>query len=469
MLTRPFHGNAIVAIIGFFVFITFWLNLDHLQSTSLGSKLASGIPSLSSSSGQSHLPPSSVTYIDQVFGATPSPYAFPHLSAHCARTEWKEDRKDVYLQCGGMFAGMTSIMSEVKVCLKMAVDAGVNIILPTMPLRSSDNLLVFNNNEDESGSAYMPYDQWFDAVHLIEGFKRACPQMKILYPEQLEKGAKEYVEVKREWEINVFDAPGYRAYVSHFWTGRPFKPFFDTEFARLLFFKGKDGTGTGITAIKMKAIFLIFRITDDPTGGDLKLWNDLGMLVRFLEKPRSIVQSLMAQLNGRPYYGVHFRAENDTIWSSPEHQMGLDLDALDKAWALYKNDKGINPTQKPLVYLACGDEDQIRKFQQAGKERGWEVTHKWQIARESSNNQIVKEIDALPFDFQGAVDMGMMLQGHFFIGISGSAFSNTVAHARDETGRYRGSSLGELWDGGDGGARSHLFLDGPASSYPCCL
>lgn len=193
----------------------------------------------------------------------------------------------------------------------------------------------------------------------------------------------------------------------------------------------------------------------------------MAMLMRFLEKPRKIVKNLLTQAQGRPIYGVHFRAENDSVWNSAEDQMNKDLDALDKAYSLYASKDGL--TSKPLVYLACGDEQQMKMFVSAGASRGWEVTHKWDLARQIKDDggQTVKMINELAFDFQGAVDMGIMTKAHFFMGITGSAFSNTVAHARDATGRYRGSSLRENWD--DGGARSHLFADGVASSYPCCL
>jgi hypothetical protein len=75
-------------------------------------------------------------------------------------------------------------------------------------------------------------------------------------------------------------------------------------------------------------------------------------------------------------------------------------------------------------------------------------------------------IKDLAFDFQGAVDFGVMARAEFYIGITGSAFSSTVANARDTTGRYRGSSF-DVYE--DDGARSHLNTDGAASNYPCCL
>ena len=75
-------------------------------------------------------------------------------------------------------------------------------------------------------------------------------------------------------------------------------------------------------------------------------------------------------------------------------------------------------------------------------------------------------INDLAFDFQGAVDLGIMVRAQFFLGIQGSAFSSTVGNLRDITGRYRGSSF-DVRD--DQGAHTHLFNDGDAELYACCL
>lgn len=402
-----------------------------------------------------------LSYYEQAFSsAAPAPYDFPALKAQCARTQWRED--DVYLQCMGMAAGLTSIMSQVKVCMKMAFDAGTGLVLPSMPLRDSSNLDNFNFlNQD----AYMPYGEWFDAAHLIDSVKRVCPQMRIIQPAQLD--TPEY-PVKNKWTINLKDAPGYRQFASYFWTGRPFKAFFDEQYKRLAQLdtlnphnKDKDAPKTGLITISMTSNFLLFRITDDPTGHDRRVWNDLSHLIRFTQPTRDLVAALMGHIT-RPFYGVHFRVEKDTIWSSLEHQLGVDLDALDKAWEMY----GTPGEKKPLVYLACGDQGQVAKFVEAGKERGWEVTHKWTLA--AGDDATLAKIDALPFDFQGAVDMAFMVKSEFFLGITGSAFSSTIGNARDVTGRYRGSSL-LLGKDMDEGARTHLFNDGDASHYACCL
>ncbi|KAH8601075.1 hypothetical protein B0O99DRAFT_607923 [Bisporella sp. PMI_857] len=453
----PSRRSFITAAIAVSAIFGLWLNLDHVQNTSLGSKITSVIPTRKSS----HLPAPIQNYFEQVFALDkPSPYPFPAIKYHCDHAPHRPELDDVYLKCVHMFAGLTSIMSQVKVCLKMALETGTNILLPSMPLRDSKNLKEFNSLNSD---AHLTYDQWFDAQHLIEGLQRACPRIKVLHPNQLGEGK---TPVKHDWKIDIRHADGYQQYHSYFWSGRPFKRFFDDEFTILQTTSDSSTPGSGVTTIEIGSMFLMFRITDDPTGRDLKLWNEFSLLIRFLETPRKITNQLLARMD-RPFYGVHFRVENDTIWSSLEHQLKLDLDALDRAWEMFGQSHGLGPaTSKPLVYLACGDSQQVLKFVEAGKVRGWDVTHKWELARADPSGETLTMIDELPFDFQGAVDMGVMVQSHFFIGITGSAFSSSTANARDVTGRYRGSSFTDF---DDQGARNHLFNDGDAESYACCL
>jgi hypothetical protein len=454
--------NVVVAVVCFVIIFALYesrevlpANLPLSASLSNSEDVSLRPSHLEDASGPSPLSSEALNYFDQAFSDKPASYDFPALRQHCAHAKWRED--EVYLKCGGMAAGLTSIVSQVKVCLKMAVEAGVGLILPAMPLRDSADLKNFNFL---NGDAYLTYDKWFDADFLTEVMKHACPQMRIVHPDQLDTFS---VPVKYNWNIDIAKAPGYQHFAGYFWSGRPFKDFFDEEFKKLQDLESldpnKNDTKSGITVVTIASQFLIFRITDDPTGNDLRLWNDLSTIIRYKEEPRKIIAQLLSKLDG-PFYGVHFRAESDTIWSSADHQLAVDLDALDKAWSVY----GKPGAQKPLVYLACGDQSQIEKFVAAGKERGWVVTHKWELAQGSP--ETLKMIDELAFDFQGAVDLGIMVRSHFFVGITGSAFSSSVANVRDVTGRYRGSSF-TVWD--DGNARTHLFNDGDASHYACCL
>jgi hypothetical protein len=287
--------------------------------------------------------------------------------------------------------------------------------------------------------------------------------MKIIYSDQLDASMPDGVPVKNRWEMQLHKAAGYQENpFPFFWPGMPFKAFFQDQYAELRQSASSDSISdhakVGATVIRINSPFLLFRITDDPTGHDLRLWNDLGMLIRFRENQRVIVHELLEKMD-RPWYSVHFRAENDSLWSSAENQLAVNLDALDKAWAIY----GKEGEKKPLVYIACGDYEQVQRFVQEGSLRDWEVTHKWALAE--GNKIVLKMIDDLPFDFQGAVDIGIVVKSDFFFGITGSALSSTVANVRDRTGRYRGSSF---MVHNDENARTHLFNDGN-NIYPCCL
>lgn len=535
MLTSP--RNTFIALLGLFVvwFIYFgdYVSTPKLSTPSTAKSPFGVAPEDKAPSSKSALviPSHIQTYYDQIFSSAspdspsslPPTYDFPGVAAACARTEWKAENSNVYLKCGGIVAGMTSIISQVKVCFKMAIDAGVNIALPTIPLRDSTDLTNFNFF---NGSAYMQYDGWFDEAHLREAMGRACPQLKIVtaadIKDETAAATKELsssqdgggLKVAHKWNMDISKAPGFKMLSGYFWVGRPFRTWFEHELLRLRFFDytaskndaaagGLDGPGAagaaaagdalqarqvdnsntkitadlastkkptkeaeGVTVISIASQFLIFRITEDATGRELALWNDLSAMIRFNEATRAVTTKVEARID-QPYVGIHFRAEKDNIWSSYEDQLKADLDALDKMWTRYGS--GDKPgtqggPKKPLVYLACGDEAQIKGFEEAAALRGWNVTSKYDIVKNDA--ETLRQLKELPFDFQGAVDMGIMLKSWFFMGISGSAFSSTVANLRDSTGRYRGSSL-QFPD--DDHARTHLFNDGDAASYPCCL
>jgi hypothetical protein len=42
------------------------------------------------------------------------------------------------------------------------------------------------------------------------------------------------------------------------------------------------------------------------------------------------------------------------------------------------------------------------------------MTHKWELAAKSTNPETIEIINALLFDFQGAIDIGLMIQSYFF-------------------------------------------------------
>ena len=397
-------------------------------------------------------------YFTSAFGSGESKVDLAALEHYCNRVEWQKD--EVYMECKGFGAGVTSIMSEIKVCLKQAIEAGTGLILPRMPIRDKENIAVLNQLNPD---ALRDYEEWFDAPHLIKTLNKHCPQLKLVHPSRIDGTGPDAIPVKQTWDIDIEHAPQYQFISGYFWTGRPWRTYFDQKYREqqtaAFLDPDRDNMKQGATVLTVGSYFLLFRITDDPTHGDLRLWNALNHLIRFKSDVRTLVSDVASKIT-RPYYAVHFRAENDTIWSTPEAQLKRDLEALDIAWEKL----GSYGAKKPMVYLACGDIDQVRQFQQEGAIHGWEVTHKWELLKD--DQPAIDRLAALEFDFQGGIDYGLMLKGDFFLGIIGSAFSSTIGHNRDPTGRYRGSSF--LVED-DGGAHTHLFNDLDSTYYACCL
>lgn len=463
-------------------------SLPHMIAESLGSygqtdthHSASSSPISSESKSKSSLLSSPADiYFDQTFSLDPAHhYDFPALTRQCEGTEWISDMGigTMYLQCEGIYLGLTSVISQVKSCFKMAIEAGMGVVLPNIPLRDANNLLNYNQGNH---AADRGFGDWFDVAHLRLVMEQACPKLAIRSPEDLSVAGGD-VQVHRSWIIDEHAARYFRERDGYFWVGKPFKEFFDLSLQALLtepgaqeeFYRNPDGTVSedDVTLIAMRADFELFNLVNDATGHERHLWDEIGRALRFRHEPRLIVDEMLQQLESGPFFAVHFRGEADNMWASREEQIVVDLEALDQAWEMVKDEgvfKGYGDSKKPPVYLACGDANSIESFVVAGKEKGWDVTSKYGLA----SNTTLKRIAALPFDFQAIVDLGILVKSHFFIGIMGSAFSYTVANVRDATSRYRGSSF-DVAD--DEGARTHMFAnndrygDLTMERYACCL
>lgn len=431
-------------------------------------------------------------YFDQTLSVHPAHHNdFLALSKQCARTKWRRDSEvdPIYLQCEGIYLGLTSVISQVKSCFKMAIEAGIGVILPKIPLRDANDLLNYNQGNH---AADRDFGDWFDVPHLRAAMKQACPKLDIVVPEDFLTGA---IVSRNVWTIDEYAARFFRERDGYFWAGKPFRAFFNEQLAllRMLYGIGISGqdmsslnaadggikqVGEGATIISMRADIELFNLVNDATGHERHMWDDIGRTLRFRPEPRIIVDKMLQQIGEEHFFTIHFRGEADNMWASPQEQMIVDLQALDLVWEMYQDapemKKYVREQRKPPVYLACGSELSIDVFVQVGLAAGWNITSKYALAKSMDTLETLVMIESLPFDFQAIVDLGILVKGHFFIGIMGSAFSYTVANVRDNTGRYRGSSF-DVED--DEGARTHMFPnddrygygDITMERYPCCL
>lgn len=415
--------------------------------------------------GSMPLSPSVAELYDQVWSETPSPFAFEALKAQCARTTFK---RDVYLRCKPPYAGLTTIMSQVKVCLRLAVDTGSNLVMPTMARRDDTDLKEFNR---ENPDQHIPFGDWFDEPALIRRLGEACPELKIARLDETKLPAMEY---SRAVHMNLGTAPYYNGVGNWAWPGRDWATWWNDEMARLISDNATgEASAEGETVIvDTLAPLSFFNIMNDVSGHSLKMWNEMNYLIRFKPLQRDILHQLVESLKGpdgklKPYYGVHFRTEGDSpdAWIKADVQIDRILEVADRAWTAFQHPASV----KKVIYLACGDTARIAQFEQAANERGWQVIDKYRLSSQfSSHHDLHAQLVALPFDYQGMIDLGLMMLSEFFIGLTNSAFSFSIAHARDPRGRYAGSTLQHFYDEQSRIARTHLFDDGEGA-YPCCL
>ena len=164
----------------------------------------------------------SETLFEQIFSAEhPAPYDYSALAEVCRTFPATDDAP--YLNCTNIWLGVSSIMSQMKVCLKMTVDSGSNLLLPKIPLRDSKNLDEFNKANPD---AFLPYDKWWDLDHLKEQMAKACPNTHILHPDDLYN-----TTLKNTLDVFLKDDPSYSILQPFFWAGRPFKTWFDDHYA----------------------------------------------------------------------------------------------------------------------------------------------------------------------------------------------------------------------------------------------
>ena len=368
------------------------------------------------------------------------------LAAECAATTWQPN---LYFECRFLTGGLTTLIGEMKVCMHMAIELGANLIVPTTQYRGGEGDLSKWTDENDR----KPLGLWFDREFLIERLQTACPSMHVT---KLNDKLEPDIEVAKHITMDYAKSPFTWGFGPYETEDTPWQQWFNDTV--------HEGPVDGNVVLRAYTPSQFFNVTD--ARHDQHAWFELGHLLRSRILPRTaidLIRQYMAHRNMAPYFGVHFRVENDVLgeetWSSPEAQIKRILETVEQARKQY------GYTSKN-IYLACGDEAQIQNFRTKAAEQGWTTIGKWSVAAEVGD-ELSSIIHALDFDHEAMIDMGMLLLSDFFVGLGASAFSFTIAHDRSPTGRYLGSSL-EKASPQAYNARSHLYQDG-GFAYQCCL
>lgn len=426
------------------------------------------------------LSPSVAKLYDQVWTESPTPLDLVELRHLCERTTFSPD---IYLRCSPPYAGLTTIMSQVKVCVRTAIETGFNLVMPVMAMRSEDDLKEFNQQNPDR---HIPYGDWFEEETLLSRLASVCPNMKVA---RLNDKKEPALEVTQEVELDLKIAPYFNGVGNWAWPGRDWVTWYREEVARIIKndtesrgLSDSASNGEKVVVVRAFAPLSFFNVMYDVSGRSLALWNEMNYLIRFKPIPRRIVQGILSHLEDddtgvlQPYYGVHFRTEKDSpdAWIKADVQVKRILDMVETAWTAFSHDRESSSSSSSLssparkkIYLACGDTDRIAQFEQAANAIGWEVVDKYRLTQ-SIDPTLHTALTRMPFDHQGMIDLGVMMLSEFFVGLTNSAFSFSIAHARDPRGRFGGSTIENFFDVEGRVARTHLFDDGEGA-YQCCL
>ena len=101
------------------------------------------------------------------------------LKALCGETKWRDG---LWLHCHSfcgenktsVCSGLNNARNRMQTCLRLAIDAGSGLILPSVMARTEENLRI------DGGSAVCA-DAFWDMEYLGESLQEQCPQLKIRY------------------------------------------------------------------------------------------------------------------------------------------------------------------------------------------------------------------------------------------------------------------------------------------------
>lgn len=379
-------------------------------------------------------------------------------------------KPNIYLQCDIMGAGMTTLLSSIKTCLYTSLVLGTSIAMPTTPLRNQEHL-------DEWDQVQMPLGEWIDRDFLIQRISAICPKVNFaLLDKRKQPNIKTIAKLNYnpcQGGVDEICSPFGLYGVDH--DKKLWKPRFEAFFGSV---SQLYPQAQGNVIVEMISTGMMHNKSSDASVE--RGFYEIVHLLRSVPKIRKIITKITDSMSSKPgqllpFYGVHFRAEQDAVdqvvngWTSPEDQLKNTLHYVQRAQSILGPDETTN-----LIYLACGDQEQIELFRDSARSIGYEVIDKWSIAS-SISSQLVKDINDLDFDHMAAIDFAMLLVSNFFIGTGHSAFSYNIAHDRSPTGRFLGNvlDLDEITlsqNPAIAHTRTQLFHPaGIADSYQSCL
>lgn len=232
--------------------------------------------------------------------------AFTPLKDLCDQTQWT---KGLWLHCHSYCGenrtsacgGLNNARNRIQTCLRLAIDAGAGVIIPSVTSRKEDNLA---NTNSSTACA----DRLWSMEHLRASLAMACPQLRLRFCDD-RKGIKHVIPTRE------------RNYAQASYRNGTFWQFVETAMEIASFNMSEIGEGNEA----------VVSFGDTLIAWDYRASGELGTIRKALFKTLTFNQDLLglgAQIHQNPvlregeYVGIHFRGESDwpVTFGSADHQ-----------------------------------------------------------------------------------------------------------------------------------------------------
>ncbi|CAK7225861.1 hypothetical protein SCUCBS95973_006005 [Sporothrix curviconia] len=353
-----------------------------------------------------------------------APFISWPLARLCRETRWTPG---IVFACNNNSGGIGNIRNFVLTCVRYAIAAGATgLVLPQIETRSEHDLAhLFGGRK--------PFAHFFDTAHFRASLQEACPFLRVYdsieaIPHLIEPRA----EPLHPKALGLRGGCDERDLNRH--TDR-----FRDEFDAMVTQSAAEFALPAVAELHPRLLQPIWGVQWEwPVAKDgPALTNTFGGLLRFqrdiLELGQEMAAAMMRKTTAESeskqerkpkhepkpklFAGVHLRTESDALpfWPPFATQTREFLRSL---------------TLKKLlaVYLATGNATEASRFRERAEEQGVRVWTKDDLVRDQPVLQ--QRLRALTWDQQALVDFVVLLRCDYFLGVSPSSFSMTIAAKR---------------------------------------
>lgn len=362
----------------------------------------------------------------------PAPIDYAPIQAVCARTSFQPG---LLFSCDGQHGGIGMVRNQILKCVRYAIHGGGALVIPTMALRSANDLAEILTFTEE------PLDYLMDRETFVQNLSGGCPGMRIYekaedFPFYEQRAGEPLTVIGDQFEP---DHPREGLQNPSAW-----RRFFDDWLVQ----QKVQPRAEAPVHIMMGQSYLEYPVHDD---GDA-FANEFGKILSFRHDTRALAAKVLYELqrryvptidpttpiNPNAFYGAHLRLEEDAVWAWSPDQWRFSR-MKDQFEEQFKN---IVRTGLDLIYVASGNQTVTEMFterlnahvaaQPGSENRNMTVVTKHDLLKGLDR----KLLDSMTFDQLALVDFLVLFKSSAFMGVAHSSFSWNVALRRHELSKY---------------------------------